>query len=85
MLCPGRLVGSQTDLHFFKAIPNINLWEWVYLNNRRYDVLLARLRSGCVDLNNYMFTIKKRENPFSDYCPNDRETVEPPEILEKCK
>ena len=64
------------DLHFFKAVPNINQWEWVSMNNRRYDVLLARLRSGCVDLNNYLFTIKKRDNPFCDYCANDRETVE---------
>ena len=64
------------DLHFFKAVPNINQWEWVSMNNRRYDVLLARLRSGCIDLNNYLFTIKKRDNPFCDYCTNDRETVE---------
>ena len=38
--------------------------------------MLARLRSGCIDLNNYLFTIKKRDNPFCDYCTNDRETVE---------
>ena len=36
------------NLHFFKAVPNINQWEWISLNNRRYDVLLARLRIGCV-------------------------------------
>ena len=66
----------KNDLHFFKAVPNINQWEWVSMNNRRYDVLLARLRSGCVDLNNDLFTIKKRDNPFCDYCANDRETVE---------
>ena len=66
-----------TSLKLFPyAVPNINQWEWVSLNNRRYDVLLARLRSGCVDLNNYLSTIKIRDNPFCDYCANDRETVE---------
>ena len=66
-----------TSLKLFPyAVPNINQWEWVSLNNRRYDVLLARLRSGCVDLNNYLSTIKIRDNPFCDYCANNRKTVE---------
>ena len=66
----------KQNLHFSKVVHNINQWEWISLNNRRYDVLLARLRSGCVDLNDYLFTIKKRDNPYCDHCPNVRETVE---------
>ena len=33
-------------------------------------------RSGCVDLNDYLSTIKKRDNLFCDYFDNNRETVE---------
>ena len=41
-----------------------------------YEVLLARLRSGCVELWNNLFTIYKRNYPLRDYCANVRETVE---------
>ena len=38
--------------------------------------MLTRLRSGFVDLNNYLFNIKKRDISYCDHCPNVRETVE---------
>ena len=56
------------SLHFYKAVQNIKQYEWVSLNNRTFDVLLARFRSGCVDLNDFLFNIKKRDSPYCDYC-----------------
>ena len=55
---------------------DLKKYEWISLNNRSYDVLLARLRSGCVDLNNYLYNIKKRDNPFCNHCVGETETVE---------
>ena len=49
----------KQNLHFFKVVQNINQWEWIFLNNRRYFVLLARLRIGCVDLNDYFLPLRK--------------------------
>ena len=63
-------------LHFYNAVPNIKQYEWVSLNNRKLDVLLARFRCGCVDLNEFLFNIKQRDSPYCDHCTNERETVE---------
>ena len=63
-------------LHFYKSVQNIKQYEWISLNNRAFDVLLARLRCGCADLNEFLFNIKKRYSPYCDHCANERETVE---------
>ena len=67
---------TKNSLHFYKAVPDLKRYEWISLNNRSYDVLLARFRSGCVDLNYFLFNIKKRDNPFCDHCLGEKETVE---------
>ena len=67
---------TKNSLHFYKSVPDLKKFEWVSLNNRSYDVLLARFRSGCVDLNYFLFNIKKRDNPFCDHCVGEKETVE---------
>ena len=46
------------------------------MNNRTYDVLLARLRNGCADLNEFLYNSKKRDNPYCTHCPGTNETVE---------
>ena len=46
------------------------------MNNRAYDVLLARFRNGCADLNEFLFKIKKRNNPFCNNCVGVSETIE---------
>ena len=66
----------KTNLHLFKAVPNIKQYQWISLNNRANDVLLARLRNGCADLNEFLYNIKKRDDPFCNHCVGVNETVE---------
>ena len=66
----------KSDLHLSKAIPNINHYNWISLNNRAYDVLLARFRNGCADLNEFLYKIKKRDNPYCNNCIGVSESIE---------
>ena len=66
----------KSNLHLFKAGPNIKQYQWVSLNNRAYDVLIARYRNGCADLNEFLYNIKKRDDPFCNHCVGVNESVE---------
>ena len=66
----------KDTLKFSKSVPDINSWEWLSLNKRSYDVLLARLRSGSTDLNDHLYKIKLETSPFWKFCTNKNETVE---------
>ena len=66
----------KNNLHFSKSVPDISTWKWLSLNKRSYDVVLARLRSGCTDLNDHLHKINMKDSPNCDFCINERETVE---------
>ena len=66
----------KNSLHFSKSFPDISTWKWVSLNKRSYDVILARLRSGCIQLNEHLNKINMSDSPLCNYCNNMRETVE---------
>ena len=66
----------KAKLKFSKSVPNIKSWEWISINNRSYDVLLARLRSGCTDLNDHLFRLKLETSPLCKFCLTEVETVE---------
>ena len=48
----------------------------ISLNKRSYDVLLARIRSWCTDLNDHLYKIKLETFPFCKFWSNKNETVE---------
>ena len=66
----------KAKLKFYKSVPDIKSWEWVTHNKRSYDVLLARFRSGCTDLNEHLYKIKLETSPFCKFCTNETETME---------
>ena len=66
----------KSNIDFSKSVSDITKWEWLSLNNRSYDVLLARLRSGCTNLNDHLHKIKLKDSPTCNFCTNERETVE---------
>ena len=66
----------KNNFAFSRSVPDITKWRWLSLDDRTFDVLMARLRSGCVDLNDYLFEIKKLDSPFYNFCRDCRETVE---------
>ena len=66
----------KAKLKFSKSVPDIKSWEWISINNRSYDVLLARLRSGCTDLNDHLFRLNLETSPLCKFCKTDVETVE---------
>ena len=57
-------------------MPDISNWRWLSLNKRSYDVILARLRSGSIDLNDHLHKLNLKDSPNCDFCTNERETVE---------
>ena len=66
----------KTNIEFSKSVTDIANWVWLSLNNRSYDVLLARLRSGCTNLNDHLHKIKMKDSPNCNFCTNKKETVE---------
>ena len=66
----------KAKLKFYKSVPDIKSWEWITLNKRSYDALLARFRSGCTDLNEHLYKIKLETAPFCKFCTTETETVE---------
>ena len=66
----------KAKLKFSKSVPDIKSWDWLSLNNRSYDVLLARLRSGCTDLNDHLYRLKLETSPFCKFCKTETETIE---------
>ena len=53
----------KDDLFYSKSVLDISQWEWFSLNDRFYDVLLARFRSGDAGLNSDLFRIRQVDNP----------------------
>ena len=66
----------KDNLQFSKSVRDITKWRWLSVNKRSHDVILARLRSRCVQLNDHLHKINLRDSPFCDFCTNKRETVE---------
>ena len=66
----------KAKLKFSMSVPDIKPWEWISLNKRSYDVLLARLRSGCTDLNDHLYKIKLEPSPFCKFCKTETESIE---------
>ena len=66
----------KNNISFSKSVPDISTWRWLSLNKRSYDVILARLRSGSIDLNDHLHKLNLKDSPNTDFCLNERETVE---------
>ena len=66
----------KAKLKFSKSVPDIKSWDWISLNDRSYDVLLARLRNGCTDLNDHLYRLKLETSPFCKFCKTEIETIE---------
>ena len=73
--CTLSLRPSCTSI-FQQLVINSESWEWLSLNKRSYDVLLARLRSGCTDLNDHLYKTKLEPSPLCKFCKTETESVE---------
>ena len=47
----------KDNLKFAKSVLDITKWKWLSVNKRSHDVILARLRSGCIQLNDHLHKI----------------------------
>ena len=66
----------KDNLNFAKSVLDIAKWKWLSVNKRSHDVILARLRSGCIQLNDHLHKINLNDSPFCNFCTNERETVD---------
>ena len=58
-----------------KIIGSVDEWKWISTGYRYADVILAKLRSGCIALNSYLFRIGKVDSPNCSFCPMIYEDV----------
>ena len=70
-----RTIMSVDGTLFADLVGNIRDWKWVSTGCRIADVILAKLRSGCVGLNYYLHKIGKSDSAFCFHCPGELETV----------
>ena len=66
----------KDTLAFSKVIQDVSQWQWISVEKRFYDVLLARFRSGCIQLNGYLHKIKMIDSPYCSNCGNTEESIE---------
>ena len=66
---------EAVNCNFGRLIENIRSWKWVSTGCRKADVILARLRSGHVRLNQFLHKIGSMDTPFCVHCPGVFETV----------
>ena len=66
----------KDNLNFSKSVTDITKWKWLSVNKRSHDVILARLRSGSVQLNDHLHKSNLKDSPICNFCTNKRETVE---------
>ena len=66
----------KDNLNFAKSVLDIAKWKWLSVNKRSHDVILARLRSGCIQLNDHLHKINQIDSPICNFCTNERETVD---------
>ena len=66
----------KDNLHFSKTVTDITSWKWISVSKRSHDVILAKLRSGCTELNDHLHKLNLRDSPNCNFCLNKRETVE---------
>ena len=43
-------------------------WKWAYSKTREKETVLARLRSGCAGVNEYLYRINRSVSPLCDTC-----------------
>ena len=54
---------------YARLIGPIEEWKWISTGYRYADVILAKLRSGCIALNSYLHRIGKVDTPNCHHCP----------------
>ena len=66
----------KDSLAFSKVIQDVSQWQWISVESRFYDVLLARFRSGCIELNEHLYKVKMIDSPNCSHCNNVVESIE---------
>ena len=61
---------------FSSMIEKLDDWRWISSGNRMCDVVMARMRSGVVGLNPFLFVLGRVDSPNCIYCLNVEETIQ---------
>ena len=73
---------NVTGTLFAGLVGDVRSWRWISTGCRIADVILAKLRSGCVGLNYYLHKIRASDSAFCPHCPGVLETV--PHFIMEC-
>ena len=61
---------------FSRIVTDISKWTWISSGNRHCDVLMAKIRSGVLNVNAYLFLLNLIDSPNCIYCVNEIETIQ---------
>ena len=68
-------VCRNSNFFITTTIGNLQEYNWLSLDNRRFDVLLARFRTGCVGVQKYLLKTKQSDTSLCPSCGLRSETI----------
>ena len=66
---------NKTSPYIGQHTVDISKWTWIPLGSRNIDPLIARFKSCCVEVNEFLFKIKQTNLPDCPNCINIIETI----------
>ena len=65
----------KSDIHFGTIVDDISKWKWLTSGNRHCDVLMAKMRSGVLNVNSFLFRLNIVDSPNCIYCIGAVESI----------